>query len=106
MLTKFTEKGVEKANRYWPKKKDDCSSYADFKVTNKGNIQLNNLTVTFLEVGRCNTLRIVYHLHYTEWPDFGVPKSTDVLRSLISLTDLYCDLGATRELEGPIVCHW
>ena len=106
MLTKFTEKGVKKANGYWPKRKGESCSYADFKVTNKGSIHLNNLAITFLELGLCNSYRFVYHLHYTEWPDFGVPKSTSILRSLISFTDLYSYLGSTRDLDGPIVCHW
>jgi hypothetical protein len=48
---------------------------------------------------------VVYHLHYTEWPDFGVPKSTRVIRSLISYTNLYSDLGVTQGTPGPVVCH-
>eukprot|EP01091_Cochliopodium_minus_P013211 TRINITY_DN419_c0_g1_i3.p1 TRINITY_DN419_c0_g1~~TRINITY_DN419_c0_g1_i3.p1 ORF type:complete len:534 (-),score=92.63 TRINITY_DN419_c0_g1_i3:28-1629(-) len=106
MLTKFTEKSVKKANSYWPKKKSETISYGDFNVTNKGSVLLDNLTITFLELNsNGNNNRIIYHLHYTEWPDFGVPSSTLILRSLITFTDLYSYSGSTRNLCGPIICH-
>eukprot|EP01091_Cochliopodium_minus_P013212 TRINITY_DN419_c0_g2_i1.p1 TRINITY_DN419_c0_g2~~TRINITY_DN419_c0_g2_i1.p1 ORF type:complete len:623 (-),score=161.00 TRINITY_DN419_c0_g2_i1:82-1950(-) len=107
MLTKFTEKGVKKANSYWPKRKSETTSYGDFNVTNNGSILLDNLTITFLELNRSNgnNNRVIYHLHYTEWPDFGVPSSTLILRSLITVTDLYSYSGSINGLCGPIICH-
>lgn len=50
-------------------------------------------------------VRVVYHLHYTDWPDFGVPKTTRGIRHLVSYTNLYGDLGASQNLRGPIISH-
>lgn len=50
-------------------------------------------------------VRVVYHLHYTDWPDFGVPKTTRGIRNLVSYTNLYGELGASQNLRGPIISH-
>jgi len=108
MLTKFQEKGVKKANMYWPKSKGGSSNYGEIVVVNRGAIKMTGITITFLDVskmGEESKVRQIYHLHYTEWPDFGVPSSTLVLRSLLTCTDLYASLGASKNLTGAIICH-
>lgn len=46
--------------------------------------------------------REVYHFHYTDWPDFGVPKTpTPFLRFL---RDIRCS-GALDPAHGPVVVH-
>lgn len=42
----------------------------------------------------------VAHLHYTEWPDFGIPASTDVMRELIKELDI-----RKKGPKDPIVVH-
>jgi len=43
---------------------------------------------------------IVSHLHYTEWPDFGIPNSTEVMRELIKELDI-----RKKTPKDPIVVH-
>lgn len=118
MLTRFREKGSLKAQPYWPK---DASEVLDFG----GPLEVALLTQKCLPGVTISTLRlawkkdcelpaglpnepdgrVVYHLHYTEWPDFGVPRSTRGIRSLVSYTNLYLELGAKQGSNGPIICH-
>jgi protein tyrosine phosphatase len=112
MLTRFREKGTLKAHQYWPQEVDEENSYGNFQVklvSQKGvsGICINTLKVTKRDLGGAGAgeQRMIYHLFYSEWPDFGVPKSTKSLRSLISYTNLYSDRGKTDGTSGPIVCH-
>jgi len=45
-------------------------------------------------------VRQVVQLHCTKWPDFGVPKSTSVMKDLLAEVDL-----RKQGLEDPIVVH-
>lgn len=107
MLTKITERGVKKADTYWPKSQGSTCSFGDLVVVNKGSMRMTGITISFLDLHRqgYEGNRQVYHLHYTEWPDNGVPDSTLVLRSLLTCTDLYASLASSKEFNGPVICH-
>ncbi len=109
MLTKFREKGTVKAHPYWPKEVDEvveCGCMRVALVTQKTlpGICISTLRLTKNSPNEAST-RIVYHLFFTEWPDFGVPKSTRSIRNLLTYTNLYLDLGATQGTTGPLVLH-
>lgn len=57
---------------------------------------IHELVITEKETG---TRRNVRHLHYTEWPDHGIPQSTDLFLNLAKITD-ESNLG-----QKPIVVH-
>jgi protein tyrosine phosphatase len=101
MLTKFYENGCKKAEHYWPK--IGQTTYDDIIVTNMEIIKLNTITITKLMIQKDNESRIVHHLHYQEWPDMGIPESTECLRQLISWVDFY--QMHNNKLKGRIICH-
>lgn len=114
MLTKFREKGLVKAHPYWPKDANcEPMQFGAVSVTLLTQKVIPGIAISTLRVvnhhvvvGGAPASRTIYHLWYTDWPDFGVPKSTLVLRSLISYTNLYAELGAQQQdARGPIVCH-
>jgi len=47
-------------------------------------------------------IRTMYHLHYTTWPDFGVPSTTDGIRELVNFVNMYREMSTSN---GPIVVH-
>jgi protein tyrosine phosphatase len=104
MLTRLYEKNCEKANVYWPEGEGETVQYGGIAVNLKSISFMQDITIrTFrIHVDTPNGIvsRDVVHLHYTEWPDFGVPRSTKLLRQLIDLVDSYADRG-----KGPIVAH-
>jgi protein tyrosine phosphatase len=110
MLTKFREKGTIKAHPYWPKEVDEVMDFGCMRValvTQKSlpGICISTLRLTKNAPNESGGTRIVYHLFFTEWPDFGVPKSTRSIRNLLTYTNLYMDLGATQGTTGPLVLH-
>ena len=109
MLTRLREKGVVKATPYWPKDVGNRSTYGMFEVLLSTQKAVKGITISTLEVtkqsGQDSGTRIIYHLLYSEWPDFGVPKTSRSIRALMSYSSLYSDLGATQGLTGPIVTH-
>ncbi len=109
MLTKLREKGTVKAHPYWPKHVDEEMEFGSLRVTlaiqkSLPGIMINTLRLTKTTPKESGT-RIIYHLFYTEWPDFGTPRSSRGLRNLITYANLYSDLGATQGTSGPLVLH-
>ena len=110
MLTKFREKATVKAHPYWPKDMDEvveCGPISVALVTQKSlpGISISTLRVTNSAAPSSSSTRIVYHLFFTEWPDFGVPKSSRGIRNLLIYTNLYSDLGASQGISGPMIVH-
>jgi protein tyrosine phosphatase len=99
MLTRLMEAGRTKAHVYWP--------------TNQGQPQMfGNILVTLLEeqtnefykvrkfrVESNNISREITHFHYTDWPDFGVPKTTMGILRLCYHTN-ECSING-----GPMIVH-
>lgn len=107
MLTKLEEKSRIKAHAYWPQSVDEERQEADLfiKLRKQKNL-MDNLILRVLEVRRATAdgsespAHLVSHLHYTEWPDFGIPESTEVMRELIKELDI-----RKTSPENPIVVH-
>ncbi len=109
MLTKFREKGTAKAHPYWPKEADEVIECGCMRVTLITQKSLPGTTICTLKLTKttpseCST-RVIYHLFFTEWPDFGVPKSSRGIRNLLTYANLYLDLGATQGMAGPLILH-
>ena len=97
MLTRLTEGSKTKATQYWPQWLNQPTSY--------GRLIVTLLNEEFLS-GNCSAIirslriepsggqpagdppRVVFHLHYEEWPDFGVPESTRLLRDVLAYLDM------------------
>ncbi|XP_076348974.1 tyrosine-protein phosphatase 10D-like isoform X1 [Tachypleus tridentatus] len=78
MLTRCIEKGREKCNHYWPFDTQPVY-YGDIQVTILNESQYPDWTVSEFRVSRGDQSRIVRHLHFTTWPDFGVPDPPQTL---------------------------
>ena len=107
MLTKLEEKSRTKAHAYWPHSVGESQRFADIMVTLKlQKCLMENIILRVIEVrrhtpdGAFSEPHQLSHLHYTEWPDFGIPESTEVMRELIKELDI-----RKTSPQNPIVVH-
>jgi len=107
MLTRTIEGERKKADVYWPLNEGERVSYDSIKVTLKSVTKLVNITIRILSLkcSKSEEEREIVHLHYTEWPDFGVPETTHKIRELIRLMTIYKQKAESKGLKGPIVSH-
>lgn len=108
MLTRLWERSSPKADVYWPEE-GATMDFPYLSVTNSKTIVLNNITIRHftLSASQCgmNLSREAVHLHYSEWPDFGVPQKNKYVLRLLELIDLYqAELG-TQGICGPLTYH-
>lgn len=101
MLTKIMEKRKIKAHCYWPAL-GDTEEFEDIFVTLKSESQDGYITVRFLELKYNNEIRTLHHIQYTEWPDFGVPRSTATIRKVVEFCDKY---RLAKSGNGTAVVH-
>eukprot|EP01103_Thecamoeba_quadrilineata_P006253 TRINITY_DN15983_c0_g1_i1.p1 TRINITY_DN15983_c0_g1~~TRINITY_DN15983_c0_g1_i1.p1 ORF type:complete len:329 (-),score=30.54 TRINITY_DN15983_c0_g1_i1:269-1222(-) len=104
MLTKIFEAGRTKAHIYWPIYENVPQKFDQITVT------LLQETVTeyfvirqfFLCKDSDERVQEVFHIHYTDWPDQGVPKNSIGIRSLCARVNV---LSKRTPDSGPIVVH-
>ncbi|XP_028410342.1 uncharacterized protein LOC114532921 [Dendronephthya gigantea] len=75
MLTGLEEKGIVKCYQYWPANSDE-KRYGKLQLKLTGETKLADFTTRYFEIKEIETgqVRLVQHLHFTAWPDHGVPK--------------------------------
>ncbi|XP_053977491.1 uncharacterized protein LOC128875697 [Hylaeus volcanicus] len=98
MVANTVENGKAKCEQYWPdilKKK----KYGDLLVFNAKHTVFADYTFRTFHVTCGNDTRKIEHLHYTAWPDHGVPLSTH------SVVTYLKKLLATSPGNGPVVVH-
>lgn len=103
MLTKFIENRRIKAHCYWPSE-GVPEKFGPVKVELISEVSCDEQHIvvrTFKMTHSNGSVRTVDHIHYTEWPDFGVPASTRGLRSLVGLMNQYHDAIP----DHPLVVH-
>jgi protein tyrosine phosphatase len=106
MLTRLTERNQLKATAYWPDGVGERQQFGPFDVSHLRSEAINShLIQRVFEVRHAGQTRQVVHLHYTEWPDFGTPRSTQTIRVLAELVDAHREAGRRAGLDGPIVTH-
>lgn len=44
-------------------------------------------------------------MHFKDWPDFGVPESTEPIRHLVRIMDFYRGRARLAGISGPILIH-
>jgi protein tyrosine phosphatase len=103
MLTKFIELKNKcskvKAHCYWPD--NGPVEFERIQITLIENEEVNeHIHVrNFLIKNRdTDEIRNITHIHYTGWPDHGIPSSTDDFQELIRLSDEHRN-------DGPILAH-
>uniref|UniRef100_A0A8D0ALM5 Receptor-type tyrosine-protein phosphatase epsilon n=1 Tax=Sander lucioperca TaxID=283035 RepID=A0A8D0ALM5_SANLU len=102
MLTNLKERKEDKCYQYWPEK--GCWMYGNIRVAMEDFTVLVDYTIRKFCVQYVNILvnspRLVTQLHFTSWPDFGVPFSPiGMLKFLKKVKTV------NPSYAGPIVVH-
>ncbi|EPY84872.1 receptor-type tyrosine-protein phosphatase epsilon isoform 1 [Camelus ferus] len=104
MLTNLKERKEEKCYQYWPDQ--GCWTYGNIRVCVEDCVVLVDYTVRKFCIQSqlpdgCKAPRLVCQLHFTSWPDFGVPFTPiGMLKFLKKVRTL------NPAHAGPIVVHW
>nr|XP_014343789.1 PREDICTED: receptor-type tyrosine-protein phosphatase epsilon [Latimeria chalumnae] len=103
MLTNLKERKEEKCHQYWPDQ--GCWTYGNIRVSVEDVIVLVDYTIRKFCIqpqvcDGCKAPRLVTQLHFTSWPDFGVPFTPiGMLKFLKKVRTV------NPPFAGPIVVH-
>lgn len=105
MTTKEFERSKNKCVRYWPNK-EQTTEYG--RITVKTLSEKPTLDYTLREFlvfadGNEAESRLIYHYHFTAWPDHGVPSDPGCVLNF--LHEVNRKQGSLDEAGGPIVVH-
>lgn len=90
MLARFVEKRRVKAHCYWPSILNSAENFHQVSVTlTKVQQQTEGITVQHFTLSKDSETRKLVHLHYTNWPDFGVPEKTGDIREIKRLAESF-----------------
>ncbi|XP_051821644.1 tyrosine-protein phosphatase non-receptor type 9-like [Antechinus flavipes] len=105
MITQLEERGKRKCGQYWPMEKDDQFQFDSLVVTNEGVEHMNYYKKTTLEIHNVENQqkRQVTHLHFLNWPDYGVPATNDLIKFLIVVRKQ--QMKAIENLEPSFNSH-
>ena len=108
MLTNCVENGKVKAQVYWPEERQQLQ-FGNIVVYGIQTKIIAGITLRcfrmylFSNSGEIKEERTLFHIHYTEWTDMGVPVTSNGINNLIKLVDL-CSRRKFSPTE-PIVVH-
>jgi tyrosine-protein phosphatase non-receptor type 1 len=108
MLNNIIEKGTTKCAQYYPVNHDSLRTIkcleTDLQVSILREDEHSFYTVRTLELKnrKTNETKEVLHLHYTRWPDFGVPKSPEAFLKFLHHVR---QTGSLSEDVGPPIIH-
>ncbi|XP_077208941.1 tyrosine-protein phosphatase non-receptor type 2 isoform X1 [Paroedura picta] len=106
MLNRIVEKDSVKCAQYWPTKEEDIMMFKEtgFCVRLKSEDVQSHYTVRQLQLENINNgeCRMIFHFHYTTWPDFGVPDSP---ASFLNFLFKVRESGSLSPEHGPAVIH-
>ncbi|XP_011308081.1 receptor-type tyrosine-protein phosphatase T isoform X2 [Fopius arisanus] len=98
MLANVMESGKKKCEQYWPEIGKEMT-FGDINVHNLTHTTFADYTFRTFSVTCDQETRRIEHLHYTAWPDHGVPL---YIQSVVAYLK---KLLATPQGHGPIVVH-
>nr|KAF6458394.1 protein tyrosine phosphatase receptor type E [Rousettus aegyptiacus] len=102
MLTNLKERKEEKCYQYWPDQ--GCWTYGSVRVCVEDCVVLVDYTVRKFCIQAlpdgCKAPRLVSQLHFTSWPDFGVPFTPIGMLKFLKKVKTLNPVHA-----GPIVVH-
>lgn len=104
MTTKEIERSKTKCTRYWPDK-DKLIKYGKVSVKTLSEKATLDYTLREFKIfyeGDESNSHIVYHYHFTAWPDHGVPSDPGCVLNF--LHEVNCKQESLGE-SGPIVVH-
>jgi protein tyrosine phosphatase len=102
MLTKLVEQDKIKADEYWPTDLNESIEFFPMKVTLTAVSSFQDLIIRKIKVERTGDDNPVetFHIHYTGWPDFGVPKDMELYAEFFKK---YREIRS--HASGPVVAH-
>ncbi|CAJ0958275.1 unnamed protein product, partial [Mesorhabditis belari] len=106
MLNKIIEKGHLKCAEYYPSFGGERELEFDpFRVSVVDEQERDNYIIRRIKLRKIATgeEREVYHMQYTEWPDFGCPQSTEHFLELLDDCRRRGILSRTNDDSPPIV---
>ncbi|WAR15932.1 PTPRF-like protein [Mya arenaria] len=95
MVTNLMEEGKEKCEQYWPRV-GITKNYSGVKVTCQGEDEYAEFTRRLLLLKYGESERQLHHLHFTAWPDRGIPEDVTAL-----IEFRHRVLNSTAHLDGP-----
>lgn len=113
MLCNVEENGRIKCNQYWPKDRQSSKKYSNMKITlleeaaSKSLPLLihRTLKISDIKVKNCNKNEIIVNqLHFTGWPDHGVPDMKVAFHYYIKMFELV-DNNNKEKGNTPTVVH-
>ncbi|KAK3096744.1 hypothetical protein FSP39_002853 [Pinctada imbricata] len=106
MTTRTVERGRQKCGQYWPPEEDGEEQFDEFIVINTGMEQSQDYTITglFLHNTKTGESRQVYHLQFTSWPDYGVPRTASAFLDFLFRVRS-CQVEATKSLGSSWQGH-
>ncbi|NXO47315.1 PTN2 phosphatase, partial [Aramus guarauna] len=106
MLNRIVEKESVKCAQYWPTKEEEVMTFNEtgFRVRLVSEDFKSYYTVHLLQLENINSgeSRMIFHFHYTTWPDFGVPESP---ASFLNFLFKVRESGSLSPEHGPAVVH-
>ena len=98
MLTNIVESGRQKCERYWPK--DRTAKYGNIEVTTIAAEGFSFYVKRKFSIKTSIGSRVVTHLHFTNWPDHGVPKKPE------EILDFFYTLNSLdKRRAAPWILH-
>ncbi|KAK0158949.1 hypothetical protein PV328_009884 [Microctonus aethiopoides] len=98
MLANVMEGGKKKCEQYWPEI-GKVMKYGNISVSNISHVQFADYTFRIFHIKCDGEVRKIDHLHYTAWPDHGIPLYTQ------SVVTYLKKLLATPSGNGPVLVH-
>ncbi|XP_063217566.1 receptor-type tyrosine-protein phosphatase T-like isoform X2 [Bacillus rossius redtenbacheri] len=98
MLANIMENGKKKCEHYWPEHRKEVT-HRNITILTESEQVFADYTIRTLKVSCEGEDRKVWHLHFTSWPDHGVPFYPRSVASYLK------KLLATPKGPGPILVH-
>lgn len=107
-LASLVENQKIKMHQFWPGN-NKMVNFGQFSVTLKEEIAFQkDMIVRKLSVFNLNLeiSREIFQIHFTGWPDCGVPHEINSLASIYYLQKKFLGEADLDFLKGPIIVHW
>lgn len=97
-----------KSEQYWPNLGKKLS-FGDIDILNEEEIEIDNFSVKALLLTKANQSRLVYLIHYRNWPDSFDTDDSPIKKDLIKIVDTMersvNQAKITENLDGPVFVH-
>eukprot|EP00051_Salpingoeca_urceolata_P012885 m.160787 g.160787 ORF g.160787 m.160787 type:complete len:825 (+) comp17630_c0_seq7:1070-3544(+) len=107
MATNLVEGGTRKCERYWPQQGKSLI-FAGIQIEWRQELQHDGFLLTHIRLEKEGQVRMLYHYWFTDWPDHGVPTTSEGYVDAQNILELLETVNAQHEQggrNGPILVH-